>query len=220
MQPYDKNLYLSSVICAGTIYLQPFNNALVTQYQPYFLRQYAVTVDRESVFKNKALIKVDAISMNPNNLMPINLQILSNEYSDLFIMDSTQGYIYPRYNLGLTPKTYIIKVYENLNSFKMNIFIKIIFKKVQATDPTNQQYSLTDVYITITFKTDNKLICDSTYLNIKANPTGVILARSHLWKRVFKLFCFVLRGAKYGGSNTGPGELLFKLVVQRHVHLL
>ena len=152
VQPLEKNLYLSSIICSATIYLQQFDKPNIIQRQPYFLRQYSVNIDRESVNKNLPLLKIDAISMNPNNLMPINFKILTNEFSYLFIIDSTQGYIYPRYDLGLKPNTYIVKV--------------------QATDPSNGQFSLTDVYIRIVFKMGNKLTCNTNYLNLKIDPSG------------------------------------------------
>ena len=68
-----------------------------------------ITVDRESVSKTVPLIKVDAISRNPNNFMPINYKIL-NDNENLFVIDSTQGFIYPRYDLGLKLKTYNVLV--------------------------------------------------------------------------------------------------------------
>ena len=110
LQSLDPNLFLSSVICTGTIYLQLFNNVAVIQRPPYFLSQYSVTIDRESVNKSVPLIKIDAISMIPSSMAPISFRILNNEYSDLFIIDMMQGFIYPRYDLGLPTKTYIIKV--------------------------------------------------------------------------------------------------------------
>ncbi len=155
LQPLDNNLYLSSIICTGTVYLQAFNSPSVTQRQPYFLRQYSVMIDRESVNKSLALVKVDAISMNPYNLMPINFRLLNNFDSDLFIIDSTQGYIYPRYDLGLEPKTYIVKV--------------------QASDPSTGQFSVTDVYIKIVFKKENELKCDKYFLTLRINPEGIFI---------------------------------------------
>ncbi len=110
LQPLDENLFLSSIVCKATIYLQKFNSSTVAQRPPYFLSQYSATVDRESVNKSVPLIKIDAISMVPNSMTPIGFRILNNEYSDLFIIDMMQGFIYPRYDLSLAPKTYVIKV--------------------------------------------------------------------------------------------------------------
>lgn len=108
--PNDReNIYLSSIICSATIYLQSFDSLTITQHQPYFLRDYSTTIDRESVNKSVPLIKVDAVSRNPNNFMPINYKIL-NDNENLFVIDSTQGFIYPRYDLGLKLKTYMILV--------------------------------------------------------------------------------------------------------------
>ena len=162
LQPLDTNLYLSSIICTGTIYLQPFSNPSVIQRQPLFLRQYSVTIDRESVNRSLPLVKVDAISMNPFNLMPVSFRLLNNEYSDLFIIDSTQGYIYPRYDLGLEPKTYIVKI--------------------QASDPSNGQFSVSDVYIRIVFKQGNLLICNTSFLNLRINPDGIVFLKSNILK--------------------------------------
>ena len=153
MQPLNENLYLSSIICSASIFLQSFSNANVIKREPYFLRQYSITRDRESVKKDLALVKVSAVSMNPNALMPVGYTILNSAFSDLFIIDSTQGFIYPRYDLALAPKIYIVKV--------------------KATDPSNGQYSLTDVHINIIYKMGNKLTCNKDYIYLKINPDGI-----------------------------------------------
>ena len=80
-------MYLSSVICTATIYLQSFDSPTITQNRPYFLREYSITIDRESVNKSVPLIKVDAVSRNPNNFMPINYKIL-NDVENYFVIDS------------------------------------------------------------------------------------------------------------------------------------
>lgn len=169
LQPLDTNLYLSSIICTGTIYLQPFSSPGVIQRQPHFLRQYSVTIDRESVNRSLPLVKVDAISMNPFNLMPVSFRLLNNEYSGLFIIDSTQGYIYPRYDLGLEPKTYIVKI--------------------QASDPSNGQFSVSDVYISIVFKQGNSLTCNTSFLNLRINPDGIVFLSANILSK-FKLIAF------------------------------
>ena len=151
IQDDTDNLYLTSIICSATIYLQSYENSAITQYTPYFLREHTIVIDRESVSKSVPLIKVDAVSRNPNNLMPINYKIL-NDSDKLFVIDSTQGFIYPRYDLGLSPNTYVILV--------------------QATDPSNLQYSLTNVYISIVHKSNNMLTCNSEYLTIRIDPTS------------------------------------------------
>lgn len=93
--------------------------------------------------------------MNPNALMPVNYKILNSADSDLFIIDSTQGFIYPRYDLALAPKIYTVKV--------------------QATDPSNGQYSLTDIHINIIYKLGNKLTCNKEFIFLKINPDGIVL---------------------------------------------
>lgn len=100
---------MTSIICSATIYWQSYDSPTVTQNAPYFLRDYLITIDRESVNKTVPLIKIDAISRNPNNFMPINYKIL-NDFDNLFVIDSTQGFIYPRYDLGLKLKTYTLLV--------------------------------------------------------------------------------------------------------------
>ncbi len=152
MQDEINSLYLTSIICSATIYLQSYESSTISQYQPYFLREHTIVIDRESVSKSVPLIKVDAVSRNPNNLMPINYKIL-NDSDKLFVIDSTQGFIYPRYDLGLSPKTYVILV--------------------QATDPSNLQFSLTNVYISIVLKLNNVLTCSSEYLTIQIDPISI-----------------------------------------------
>jgi hypothetical protein len=112
IQPFDSNdLYLSSTICSATIYLRAFNSLSMAQQIPYFLGQYSTTIDRDSVFKNVPLLKVDAVSMNPKNFLPVSYSIISDN-ADLFVVDSVQGFLYSRYDLGLKAKTYIVQVKE------------------------------------------------------------------------------------------------------------
>ena len=67
-------------------------------------------VNRESVNKSRPLAKIEAISLNPSNIMPISYKIVDSSMNKLFLIDSNQGYIYPRFDLGLLPQTYVIKV--------------------------------------------------------------------------------------------------------------
>jgi hypothetical protein len=109
LQPYEiSNLYFSSIVCPATIFLQSRNSSLERR-EPYFLREYAIKIDRESIFKSTALLKVEAISTNPLSYLPLNYSIINN-MNDLFVIDSLQGYIYPRYDLGLSVNTYSIQV--------------------------------------------------------------------------------------------------------------
>ncbi len=144
-------MYLSSVICTATIYLQSFDSPTITQNRPYFLREYSITIDRESVNKSVPLIKVDAVSRNPNNFMPINYKIL-NDVENYFVIDSTQGFIYSRYDYGLPIKTHLIQV--------------------QATDPSNLQSSMTNIYISIIAKLNYDLFCSVNYLLLSIDPSS------------------------------------------------
>ena len=101
---------MSSIVCSATIYLQSFNLSLMNKPRhPYFLRQYTTVVDRESVFKTVPLIKVDAISMNQNMFLPLTYTLL-NDNNQSFVIDSTQGFIYPRSDLSLAPRSYTLQV--------------------------------------------------------------------------------------------------------------
>jgi hypothetical protein len=121
------------------------------QRQPYFLQKYSTIVYREYVFKSVALIKVQAISMNPNNMLPISYSIV-NDSSQLFTVDSTQGFIYPRIDHGLEPKIYSLLV--------------------QATDLTDKTFSTTTVTISVMSKLENELLCDTEYLVLKVDSNG------------------------------------------------
>ena len=107
----SQSLYLSSIVCSATIYLDEFNELYAFRKEPYFIsNSFSATVERESVLRIKPLIKIDAISMNPNNMIPIRYGIVNDEAKSLFVIDSTQGYIYPRYDYSLEPRTYNILV--------------------------------------------------------------------------------------------------------------
>jgi len=107
----SESLYLSSIVCSATIYIDQFNELYAFRKEPFFIsNSFKATVERESVLKIKPLIKIDAISMNLNNMIPIRYSILNNEAKTLFAIDSTQGYIYPRNDYNLEPKTYNILV--------------------------------------------------------------------------------------------------------------
>ena len=104
-------MYLTSIICSATIYLKRFPGLSPLQKNPLFLRQhYSITVERESVFKTTPLIKVEAISMNPTNLLPIVYGFVNNIDNEMFVIDTIQGFIYPRYDIGLKPSIYFIQV--------------------------------------------------------------------------------------------------------------
>ena len=77
--------------------------------EPYFLRQYSTVVSRNSVLKAVAIVKVEAISMNPNNFLPLSYKII-NDVNQYFVIDSTQGFIYPRDDFGLEEGTYNVQV--------------------------------------------------------------------------------------------------------------
>ena len=150
---FGSHLYLSSKLCSATIYLQQSTNASMSykSKNPYFLRQYTAIIDRESIFKKVPLIKVDAISMNQNIYLPLAYSLL-NDYNQSFVIDSTQGFIYPRYDFGLSPNTYQLQV--------------------QATDPIDQSFSITNVIIVVLFKATNRLKCNTNYLLSRLTKTG------------------------------------------------
>ena len=110
------NTYFSSIVCSALIYLraaQVFTLRWVGDgthdLKPYFLRKFSTTLSRNSVLKYVALIKVEAISMNSKNFLPLSYQII-NEVNKYFVIDSTQGFIYPRDDFGLDVNTYNIQV--------------------------------------------------------------------------------------------------------------
>lgn len=76
---------------------------------PFFLRnQYAANIYDELISKIVPVIKVEAVSTNSSIRSPL-IYSLSNE-RERFIIDSAQGFIYPRYDLTLDSGVYSIKV--------------------------------------------------------------------------------------------------------------
>ena len=111
------NTYFSSIVCSALIYLRAaqvftlrgVGDGATHDLKPYFLRKFSTTLSRNSVLKSVALIKVEAISMNSKNFLPLSYQII-NEVNKHFVIDSTQGFIYPRDDFGLDVNTYNIQV--------------------------------------------------------------------------------------------------------------
>jgi hypothetical protein len=121
------NTYFSSIICSALIYLRAAQvfalrgvgdglGAATHDLKPYFLRKFSTTLSHNSVLKSVALIKVEAISMNSKNFLPLSYQII-NEVNKYFVIDSTQGFIYPRDDFGLDVNTYNIQVYLKIEHF-------------------------------------------------------------------------------------------------------
>jgi hypothetical protein len=168
-------LYYSSITCSGIIYLKPSIGRIEQQTVPYFLKEYSITVDRESIFKTISIIKVEAISMNPKNFMPISYSIVasSNFNENLFTIDNMQGFIYPKDDLSLKPNIYSLKV--------------------KATDPTDQSYAITNVKIVVELKKNNQLICNTNYLVIRLNTNGNFRFLFFIDLIFNKQFCYFLR---------------------------
>ena len=102
---------MSSIICSSTIYLQPSTGPNVPAQPPYFLQVYSTVVNRESINKSIPLVKVNAVSFNSNNLIPLSYSIVSDGISEtLFYIDQSQGFIYPRNDLSLRVQTYFMQV--------------------------------------------------------------------------------------------------------------
>ena len=177
----QRSTYFSSLICSATIYVKPRSSfglrglsdpsAATRDLRPYFLRKYSIVVSRNSVLKSVALIKIEAISMNPKNVLPLSYKIV-NEVNHYFVIDSTQGFIYPRDDFGLDVKTYSIQVciFSEIN-FNKN-FIIVFKQKVQATDMTDNYFSQTYVTISVVPNKDTKVTCNSNYLAVQLNPDG------------------------------------------------
>ena len=123
----SNNLFLSSIQCSSTIYLSYFSSTTYQQRQPYFLsNEYSVVVDNQYVSKSNGLVKVEAVSMNPRNFMPIVYSIVDTQLNELFVIDSIQGFIYPRYDKSIPPKIYIFQVNLQLKIIK-NVKSKLYF---------------------------------------------------------------------------------------------
>ena len=103
------NVYLFYVTCSAVIYLPSVHAS--TQKTPYFIRDYTAVVDRESVTKTKAIVKLDAVSLSENQRNSLILYtIVGDDSNALFVIDRMQGYIYPRYDYGLAVNTYVVDV--------------------------------------------------------------------------------------------------------------
>ncbi len=112
-----KHTYFSSIVCSALIYLRESQRFVLRgvgidthDLSPYFLRKYSTSLSQNVVLKNVPLIKVEAISMNSKNFLPLSYKIV-NDVNKYFVIDSTQGFIYPRDDFGLDVDTYIIEVF-------------------------------------------------------------------------------------------------------------
>ena len=113
-----KHTYFSSIVCSALIYLRESQKfalrgvGVATHHDlsPYFLRKYSTSLSQNAVLKNVPLIKVEAISMNSKNFLPLSYKIV-NDVNKYFVIDSTQGFIYPRDDFGLDVNTYSIEVF-------------------------------------------------------------------------------------------------------------
>lgn len=106
-----KLLYSSSVKCSATIYLKYFSPTNLNKNEPYFLRDYSANIFDEHILKTIPILKVEAVSTNSSIHSPL-IYMLSNE-REKFIIDSSQGFIYPRFNdLALESGVHTIKVSE------------------------------------------------------------------------------------------------------------
>lgn len=118
----NKQTYFSSIVCSALIYLRESQKFVLRgvgvaathhDLSPYFLRKYSTSLSQNAVLKNVPLIKVEAISMNSKNFLPLSYKIV-NDVNKYFVIDSTQGFIYPRDDFGLDVNTYSIEVFENV----------------------------------------------------------------------------------------------------------
>lgn len=109
----DRMLYSSSIKCPATIYLNsPSSNrsTAARHSEPFFLRtQYAANIYDETISKVMPILKVEAVTTNSSIHSPL-IYTLINE-RDRFIIDSAQGFIYPRSDLTLDSGVYSLKVY-------------------------------------------------------------------------------------------------------------
>jgi hypothetical protein len=74
-----------------------------------FLRtQYTASIYEETLSKITPIIKVEAVSTNSSIHSPLIYSLVNER--ERFIIDSAQGFIYPRHDLSLEPGVYPIKV--------------------------------------------------------------------------------------------------------------
>ena len=169
MRAYQQTnaLYLSSLLCSASIYLNYYNGFMpFMQRQPRFLSaEYSVVVDRDSVYLQVPLVKLEAISTNPDTTTdsqwPIVYSIVEASVGDVLRVDSFEGFVYPRFDLALAPQLY---------SFT-----------VMALDQSNQLTATVNVSIVVTYRSKYRVTCATDYLVIRltafGNKRGFILCK-------------------------------------------
>ena len=121
---YDSyTLYLGSLTTTAVIFYKTILS--IPSKAPYFLRNYYSIVNRENVFQNIPLLKPIAISSNGNNQRFISYYLLNN--SNLFRIDTQQGFIYPLKSLSLPINIYSLQVQsQKYNLSEIQNFILLI----------------------------------------------------------------------------------------------
>ncbi|CAF0789975.1 unnamed protein product [Brachionus calyciflorus] len=146
------NIYFSSITCSATIYLKNIDQPDPTIQEPFFLRTYEIEVEREFVLKTVPLLKIEAILMNPNSVLPIQYSLLDNS-DRLFHIDTIQGLIYPVEDFILETRVYRLTG--------------------KATDPSNGLFSITKILISVVQKSKTRLECETEYLIAKIDPDNL-----------------------------------------------
>lgn len=96
------------------IYIKPFEQSYISDQKPIFLRKYEIQIESIQLQKSVPLIKIEAISMNPYNNLPIQYKLI-NKNEKFFFIDSIQGLVYLSDNVNLENKIY-----------EFTVFLKII----------------------------------------------------------------------------------------------
>lgn len=104
----NDSLYFSSVTCMAIIYFKNLKQPYIYDQKPIFLRNYDIQIEKELVGNLMPLFKIEAISMNPKNNLPIKYTLIKN--SELFYIDTFQGFVYLKDNLSLEIKVYELTV--------------------------------------------------------------------------------------------------------------
>jgi hypothetical protein len=102
-------IFSSSIKCTATVYLKEFNlNDRNSKKEPSFLREYSVQIFDELILKTIPILRVEAVSTNSLIHSPLIYTLLDGQEN--FLIDSAQGFIYPRQDSSLQPGITQIKV--------------------------------------------------------------------------------------------------------------
>lgn len=105
----NDSLYFSSVTCMAIIYLKGLKHQpYIDDQRPVFLRKFDIQIEKELIESLMPILKIEAISMNPNNNLPIKYKLNNNNH--IFYIDNFQGFVYFKNDLNLEIKTYQVEV--------------------------------------------------------------------------------------------------------------